>query len=384
MTPKKVLIFSLAYHPHYGGAELAVREITNRIDPQEFEFHMVTVNFCDGLPKIEKIGNILVHRIGIFPISKLNKIFFQFFAPLKAHFLHKKYHYNVIWAMMPHSTGIPSVLFNLIHGDVPYFLTLQEGDTLQDIKKSLGIFVPLYTLSFRRANFVQTISHYLKDMAREMGYKGEIKVVPNGADIENCKLQIVNFKLDELRRKLGIQNQNKILITTSRLVAKNAVDDIIKSLKYLPDTIRLLVLGIGPDEKILKKLAQDEKVSEKVHFVGFIESKKIPIYLQISDIFVRPSLSEGMGSSFVEAMAAGIPIIGTAVGGITDFLKHRETGFICEVKNPQSIAEQVNYILDPKQSDMINRIIQNACALVEENYDWDKITENMKNIFAKL
>ena len=125
-------------------------------------------------------------------------------------------------------------------------------------------------------------------------------------------------------------------------------------------------------------------MSERVHFLGFIESKKIPIYLQISDVFVRPSLSEGMGSSFVEAMAAGIPVVGTAVGGITDFLQHHETGFICEVKNSKSIAEQVRFIVDPQNEDAVTHIVQNAYDTVVQNHDWNKISHTMENLFEKL
>jgi len=64
--PKKILIFSLAYYPkHVGGAEVALKEITDRIDPAHIEFHMVTNRFDSTLPKTEKVGNVLVHRIGI-------------------------------------------------------------------------------------------------------------------------------------------------------------------------------------------------------------------------------------------------------------------------------------------------------------------------------
>ena len=62
---KKVLIFSLAYYPkHVGGAEVAIKEITDRIDERDIEFHMVTLRFDSTLQKVEKVGNVLVHRIG--------------------------------------------------------------------------------------------------------------------------------------------------------------------------------------------------------------------------------------------------------------------------------------------------------------------------------
>ncbi|MBU1102183.1 glycosyltransferase family 4 protein, partial [Patescibacteria group bacterium] len=108
----------------------------------------------------------------------------------------------------------------------------------------------------------------------------------------------------------------------------------------------------------------------------------VPKYLAISDVFVRPSLSEGLGNSFLEAMAAGVPIIGTKVGGIPDFLRDGETGLFCEARNPQSIAEKITLLL----SDEIlrQRLIANARKLVEEKYNWDNIAQKMGNIFEKL
>ena len=116
----------------------------------------------------------------------------------------------------------------------------------------------------------------------------------------------------------------------------------------------------------------------------------MPKYLKVSDIFIRPSRSEGLGNSFLEAMAAGIPVIATPVGGIPDFLldpaknpDHEPTGYFCEVDNPQSIATQVNKILSDEA--LRTRIIRNAKKLVTEKYDWSLIAHDMKEkVFDKL
>src|SRR3989344_2388770 len=104
---KKVLIFSLAYYPHVGGAEIAIKEITDRI--HDIEFHMVTMNFGDSVPE-EKIGNVIVHRVGNSEIySKLRagkgRLYFSkiLFAPRAAYAawkLHKKHRFDGFWAMM--------------------------------------------------------------------------------------------------------------------------------------------------------------------------------------------------------------------------------------------------------------------------------------------
>ena len=126
------------------------------------------------------------------------------------------------------------------------------------------------------------------------------------------------------------------------------------------------------------------KLQDRICFLGHVPHAELFQYYSISDVFVRPSLSEGMGNSFIEAMAAGVPIIGTAVGGITDFLKDRETGFVCKVKDPESIAEQVKFIISPQNASAVDLVAKNARILVEGKYDWDKIAGDMKNIFERF
>src|SRR3569623_250559 len=102
---KKILIFSLSYYPYVGGAEIAIKEITDRLP--EFEWHMVTKRFGDE-PAVEKIGNVVVNRIGDKGTGLVSKFFFQFSAALKARELHARHKYDAVWAMMAHATGVPA------------------------------------------------------------------------------------------------------------------------------------------------------------------------------------------------------------------------------------------------------------------------------------
>jgi glycosyltransferase involved in cell wall biosynthesis len=108
----------------------------------------------------------------------------------------------------------------------------------------------------------------------------------------------------------------------------------------------------------------------------------MPPYLQISDIFVRPSLSEGLGNSFLEAMAAGLPVIATPVGGIPDFLKDGETGLFCEVDNPQSIAQKVEKLLKDRESR--DYIVRHASEMIREKYQWSMIAKKMQEVLIML
>lgn len=398
---KKVLIFSLAYFPkHVGGAEVAIKEIVERIPKDEIKFHMVTLRFDSTLPAVEQVGNVLVHRIGFtkpnpdmgalrkFPLH-LNKFIYQFYAPFVAIKLNRKYHYDGAWAMMAHSCGVPTTIFNMLSG-VPYLLTLQEGDPIPYIMKKARPVYPLFVRAFRKAKVIQTISTYLARWAKDMGFKGPIEVVPNAVNTKHFSQEFPASELEDLKKELGKKDGEKYIITTSRLVTKNAVDIVIRAMKLLPENITFLILGIGPDEEMLKRLAKDEGVDARVRFLGQKGHADLPKYLKVSDVFTRPSRSEGMGNSFVEAMAAKIPVVATAEGGITDFLFDPDknpdiepTGLFAKTEDAVDTARQLNRFLD--DTELRERCVNNAYELVIAQYDWELIAKNMREkVFSKL
>jgi glycosyltransferase involved in cell wall biosynthesis len=356
----KVLIFSIAYDPFIGGAEVAVKEITKRLP--EIEFDMVTLNIDGKQQPFEQIGNVRVYRIGG-GLGYLSKILF---IPQAAFFAARR-KYDLYWAMMTYML-FPISLLRLSGDHTPYVLTLQDGDPLPHVFNRWFIrpFKFLLTYGFVHAVKVQAISRFLASWARERGFQGEIAVIPNGVD----------FKLFENRAPHPIR-EKITLITTSRLVEKNAIGDVIQALKHLPHNLHFQILGIGPLEGKLRKQARELGVEERVEFVGFVPSDSIPSYLHRADIFIRPSLSEGMGNSFIEAMAAGLPVVATPVGGITDFLRDEETGFFCQPNDPESIVRVIKRMM--AEPGLVERVKNNASIMVKENYDWDLIASDMKS-----
>jgi glycosyltransferase involved in cell wall biosynthesis len=233
-----------------------------------------------------------------------------------------------------------------------------------------------WRLALRHTDYLTAISNYLIDRAKRLGYRGYGFVIPNGVDIKKFENQNEHVKGVIRVKTLKLKPEDICLITTSRLTEKNAVDDIIESLQFLEDKFVLLILGTGNLEKTLKQKVSALKLEDRVKFLGLQSPSGVITYLHDSDIFVRPSRSEGLGNSFIEAMAAGIPVIATRVGGIPDFLIDRETGLFCEVNNPKSIAEKVmEYYRDPG---LKSKIVRQAREMVEKRYDWDLIAKRMK------
>ncbi|MDO8408345.1 MAG: glycosyltransferase [bacterium] len=370
---KKVLIFSLAYYPHVGGAEVALKEITDRIT--DVEFHMLTRR-VRGEAREERIGNVHVHRVSGGP-SYLSKVLFVPRAALAAYALHRLHRFDAFWAMMSYML-FPVVLLRLAGVRVPYLLTLQEGDPFEHVFNRVHIlpFRPLIRSGFKHAGAVQAISTFLARWAMQAGFRGHVDVVPNGVDIQKFE-------------GTSVAHEGIVLVTTGRLVHKNAVDDVIRALVRLPSNIRFVIYGIGPDEPTLQALSKTLRVESRVHFAGHISHDALPGALRASDIFIRPSRSEGMGNSFIEAMAAGLPVIATQEGGIADFLfdakrnqDKEATGWAVDKDSPEQIAQAVQHIL--AHPDEVRQTVANAEKLVSEKYDWNLIAQKMRALLDRV
>lgn len=389
MTMKKILIFSLAYFPKpVAGAEIAIKEITDRIP--DIEFHLVTNRFESVQASEETIGNVRVHRVGS-SASYRSKILFIPRAALLAIRLHRAHHFDGAWAMMSYM-ALPLVGMRLFGVRLPYCLTLQEGDTFEHMFRRMRIVPvrPLLVLGFRKARIVQVISQYLATWPPRMGYRGEVVVVPNGADIARFSGEATEASVNEIKDRLGKKMGDVLLITSSRLVRKNAIDDVIRALPLLPENVRFAILGEGDEKGALVKIATDLHVENRVEFCGFVPHDDLPLYLKAADIFIRPSLSEGMGSSFIEAMAAGVPVIATQVGGIADFLFDEKrnpdvpvTGWAVDPDAPEQIASAVRDIMQRPQK--VRAVVATARVMVQEKYDWERIASAMaEQVFKKV
>ncbi|MEA1929475.1 MAG: glycosyltransferase family 4 protein [Patescibacteria group bacterium] len=368
----RVLIFSAAYYPWVGGAEVALKELTDRLS--DYKWELVTVNFDNSQTEQECIGNVLVHRL---PGGLWGKYLFPWRAACWAARRHQETPYKLVWAMMANQAGMAAAIFKKRLPVVPFLLTLQEGDDLGSLAYRLRLWGPRLLNVFKLPDRIQAISNYLVTWAKAMGATCPMTVIPNGVDLSKFKVQSSKSKKEEKR-------DAKIIITTSRLVKKNGIDDLIRSLTFLPDDVVLQILGDGPEKAALKALVSKLGLGPRVSFLGLIESSGLARYLGSADAFCRPSRSEGLGNSFLEAMAMGLPTIGTPVGGIPDFLRDGETGWLARVDDPESIAEKAGYILDANNAAQIRSIIVAAQQLVKSEYNWDHLALRFRMVIDSL
>ena len=380
---------------------MAIKEVTDRIPKEEYSFDMITLRFDSALPKFERFGNIDIFRIGftssnptISDFKKIplvfNKYLYPFLALLKAAVLHRRKPYDAIMTVMTSHASFAALFFKFLFPKVPYIARADDGDPFPYYERRARLVGPLFRWLFTKADFLVAASTYLLSAVRSLGYKGLAAMVPNGVNSKHFSGSYSADELLKIRQSFGFEDGNTILVTTSRLVKKNAVDDVIEALRFLPENVKFLILGVGPDENKLKLQVTSYKLQNRVRFLGQISHSDLPKYLKACDIFIRPSLSEGFGISFVEAMVAELPVIATQEGGIADFLYDPEknpdkepTGLAVTPRDPEGISRAVlRYMND---SGLRARIVKNAGELIPGRYDWNIIARDMKEkVFDKV
>ena len=174
-----------------------------------------------------------------------------------------------------------------------------------------------------------------------------------------------------------------MFLTVRRLVYKNGIDTLIEganlAVKKNPKIV-FLVVGKGPDQNSVQARINQLGIENNFRLVGFVSDEELPFYYNAADFFVLPSKSgEGLPLVALEAMACGLPVIATNVGGINEILNEK-FGKLVAPNQPELLAKAV---LDFSASDMVSRKSE-LRAMMEEKHSWDKNVEALVEIYEEL
>lgn len=189
--------------------------------------------------------------------------------------------------------------------------------------------------------------------------------------ISSLKIHIIPNYIDtDLFRSKEVKKEKGRICFVGRLSSQKNLFNLLKSVDGLD--VKLIIFGSGELEKKLKDKAKEIKKA-KIEFRGNIPNSFLPEELNKSELFILPSLYEGMPKALLEAMACGLPVIGTNVEGIKEVIKHEENGYLCET-DANSIKEAIKKVLDNKK--LQEKIGKNARQTVVNNF-------SLKNILKK-
>lgn len=264
--------------------------------------------------------------------------------------------------------GIAAILLGR-HFDRPVTITARGSDV--NIIAKLPLPRKLILWAAAEATAVITVSQDLKDTLTSFGVSAEkIRVLRNGVDLKT----FTPTDRTAARARIGIDGTT--LLSIGNLVPLKGHDLAIKAIARLTDT-RLLIVGDGPEERKLRKLAQDLGVSDRVRFLGRRPQQALPDFYAAADALVLLSSSEGWPNVLLEAMACGTPVLATRVGGTPEIVTSDAVGELVSEREPIAIAEAMSRLLARK----LGRLAIRAYA---ERFSWDVTTDGQLELFSDI
>jgi len=231
--------------------------------------------------------------------------------------------------------GIPSI--STCHG----FIT-------NDMKLKLYCFLDRMVLLF--ANKIIAVSDDIKDNLAKIGIKkSKIRVILNSVE-SNSDRSALKFSRMQIPSNLDLQDEDLVLGYVGRLSEEKGtkfLTEAVSSLDQAKVPVKLLLIGDGHQKRELERLVQEKGLNRKVLFVGFQD--RIEVWLKMLDVFVLPSLSEGTPMALLEAMAQGLPVVASNVGGIPSIIRSGYNGILTEPANQRQLVDAISMIYQNSQ-----------------------------------
>jgi glycosyltransferase involved in cell wall biosynthesis len=342
-TSRCILLINHEYPPLAGSGGQATYHIAQEMAALGHHPIVLTAAW-KGLPRIASEDGVTVHRIPAFRRSAERYSVFEMFAFAVSALIAAP---GVVRQWRPDAAV---VFFSLPNGPVgwylkrrfglPYVIALQGGDVpgfANDYAEWHQYFGGLLPRLWADADAVIANSGSLAAFARQSVPKQSIDVIPAGADVTGILPKTLYSTQGGLR-----------VLFVGRLVKERGLDVLVKALASLPLDLpwRLILAGDGPEWTNLAGLAARLNVAERVQVTGWVKREDLPKLYQEADIFVLPSRVDGTPSALLEAMAAGLPVIGTRMPNTEEAVVDGTTGFLVAPEDVNGLAKAITALFN--------------------------------------
>jgi N-acetyl-alpha-D-glucosaminyl L-malate synthase BshA len=363
-------------YPTYGGSGVVASELGKSLADRGHRIHFISYAMPFRLNGF--MNNIVYHEV---EVSTYPLFDFPLYTPAlaskivevakfeKLDILHAHY-------AIPHA--ISAYLAKQILGkDAMKIITTLHGTdiTLVGLEPS---YQSVMKFSIEQSDGVTAVSRFLREKTlTNYNIEKEIEVIPNFVDTK--ALQRVDASAI---RKTIAPNGEKVLIHVSNFRLVKRVQDVVRIFEMVQRKIpsKLLLVGDGPDRSACEKLARELGIEKSISFVG--KQNELAPLLSAADVFLMPSQSESFGLSGLEAMACGLPVVSTSVGGLPELVVHGETGYIAEIGDIERMAKYVIDLLSNEQKYKLFAAASRKRAV--EMFNMDKVVDQYENYYKKI
>ncbi len=369
----KVLMLNYEYPPLGGGTGVANQYLLNEFKKyKKLKIDLVTSSKDKykekGLGKNIKIVYLIIGKNNKKPHHQTSCNLISYFIKSTLFALKRRHDYDLIHAF----SGLPGGVTAWLSGK-PYIISLR-GTEVPGYENRyswiLKLFLPLLKLTLTKAKFVDTNSVYLKKLTLKTFPGLKITVIPNGVDAK------IFFPAKKLPSK-------PVILSSSRLGQRKGVEYLVKAmpivLKSLPEA-QLILAGEGVEKESLKRLTNELGLDKQVKFLGQVEHRKLPEIYRKSSLFVLPSLSESLSNSLLEALACGLPVVATKVGGNPELVT-KQNGILVPPADSQVLAWAIIKLLqNQKLKDKMSQANLNEA----QKYSWQKTAREYLALYEKM
>jgi len=366
---KKIKILQVTPDLGIGGLPKLVVDICKNIDKSIFDISVFCFKKCEE----EFTGELLENKIDVYYPPEKNKKVSRYlnFSSLY-HFIRK----NGFDIIHTHNTGaLVDGAIASIMARVPTTIHTDHARLYPDKKRYM---VAEWLCSHVTTKVVAVSEHTRDELIKyEKISPHKIQVIPNGISENEYNLNPNNNK----KKELGIQENYPLLGLGVRLTEQKGVPYLLQSmvsiLKEFPEAL-LLIAGGGPLQEDLEKEAKRLGISQSVRFLGF--RLDMPAILNILDVYVLPSIWEGLPLVILEAMAAQKPIVATAVGGTPTAIVNEQSGLLVNSRDPAALSQAIIRIL--KDPSLASSLATNAYRRFKENFTIQKMVFQYEKLYT--
>lgn len=359
-----------------GGSIISTYNTVNELAKNhEISVFTTSINRKDNT---ETYQNLTIFRYGSFKFATANISLSHIYKPLN-------HHVDIAHVSLDVPPGPISGLVYHNRRKVPLVVTY-HGDWIGEyggIIRRLGVFFSnklIFNKLLSKADTIICPSNIESNVLES--YKEKIKIIPNGIHLDEFDIP---FSKEECRYKLDIPPETKVVLFVGHLlphkgpdVLLKAVPQILKSLK----NIKVIYLGSGQLQNSLINMSRKMNINKNIEFQGYVEDKfKKALYYKAADVLVLPSFSESFGIVNLEAMASGLPIVASNVGGIPNVVIHSINGLLFDAGDHRALADEIIYIF---QNDELREFFAKNGKKMVQDYSWEKIALKIERVYEEL